>query len=486
MVKNSINFEAEFLLMEEERQRYSREEEDINRVIQRFERMKRNNENYFFDVSDFETIIDYYIERNNLSKAFEAASIASRQHPNSVPLQLRNAKVLLDRGRIEESLRILKRLEMLEPWNHEIFIAKGTGLAMMGDIEGALKMFDVALTKDSDDIENILYSISSVLQNLNYFRQVIPYLERLIEYEPDFPEHLFDIAYALEKIGDFEKSINYYNKYLDEDPYSDSAWNNLAMIYFKIRKYEEAIEAYDFALALNSHDELALQGKGLVLLNMARYEEAIQVFKEYLQDDQDNFEVLTFLGECYEKSGNYELARKYYYEAVEIDQDFADAWIGLGSVELKDGNADKSLACLRKAAENSSDNAEIWFLSGKAFLLNNNPKRALRCFRESLKIDPYFNDAWIELGKIIVSEKMIEKSIPFLERANRATGDIPGINFLLGTFYYYTGLENEAEAHLSTAIKLDPDIFNSFNQLLQLFEFNNKLETFINKFNSDN
>ncbi len=85
------------------------------------------------------SIIDYYIESNNSIKAFEAATLASEQHPNSVSIQLRKARVLLDKGRAVEALRILKKLENIEPGNHEIYVAKGTALGILGDIQGAKK-----------------------------------------------------------------------------------------------------------------------------------------------------------------------------------------------------------------------------------------------------------------------------------------------------------------------------------------------------------
>ncbi len=83
--------------MEDDKYGFSYEEE-VKHAVQKFERMKKNNENYFFDVIEFETIIDYYIESNNSLKAFEAATLASEQHPNSVSIQLRKARVLLDKG----------------------------------------------------------------------------------------------------------------------------------------------------------------------------------------------------------------------------------------------------------------------------------------------------------------------------------------------------------------------------------------------------
>ena len=104
--------------MEEDKASYSYEDE-LKEAVQKFERMRKNNENYFFDVIEFENIIDYYIENNNSIKAFEAATLASEQHPNSVSIQLRKARVLLDRGRAVDALKILKKLENIEPGNHE-------------------------------------------------------------------------------------------------------------------------------------------------------------------------------------------------------------------------------------------------------------------------------------------------------------------------------------------------------------------------------
>ena len=351
--------------MEEDKFGFSYEE-DVKHAVQKFERMRKNNENYFFDVIEFETIIDYYIESNNALKAFEAATLATEQHPNSVSIQLRKARVLLDKGRAVEALGILKKLENIEPGNHEIYIAKGTALGMLGDIQGAKKMFDFSLTLDSEDVENILFSITSVLQNLNYYKYLIPYLSRLIEMEPEFKAHLYDLAYAYEKIEDFENSIKYYLEYLEEEPFSDSAWYNLGIIYNKLELYDKAMEAYDYALVINSQNTFALFNKGNILSNVERYADAIPVYHEYLENEPDSFEAMTYLAECYEKLNEITMARKYYQEAIELAPDFADPWFGLGIIALNTGNTDDSLIFFRKAVRLDDENPEIWYLLGKA------------------------------------------------------------------------------------------------------------------------
>ena len=119
--------------MEEDKFGYHWEEE-VRQAIQKYERMRRNNEKYFFDVIEFESIIDYYIDNNNSVKAFEAAILAL----SSIRIQCQfnlESQVLLDKGRLLNFLKIL-RVENIEH-NHEIYYSKGTALGMLGDIQGA-------------------------------------------------------------------------------------------------------------------------------------------------------------------------------------------------------------------------------------------------------------------------------------------------------------------------------------------------------------
>jgi tetratricopeptide (TPR) repeat protein len=450
--------------MEEDKFKYSLEEE-IRQVVLKFERMGRNKEKYFFDVFEFESLIDYYIENNNSTKAFEAASLAIQQHPKSVSIQIRRARVLLDKGRAVEALSILKKQEDIEPGNHEIFITKGTALGMLGDIQGAKKIFDHALTLDSEETANILFAIVTVLQNLNYYEHLIPYLLRLIRMEPNYRAHLYDLAYAYEKIDKLSESIFYYEKYLDEEPFSDSAWYNLGVVYNKKELYNKALEAYDFALAINSLNTFVIFSKANILYNLDRYAEAIPAYLEFVEEEPDSFEALTYLAECYEKTGDTELAKKYFHDAIELEPEYADAWFGLGVIEYNSGNADEGLIYFRKAVRLDDENPEYWYLLGKTHYIKGETKTALTCFRESLKLDAYYNEVWIDLGKIILEEKLTGRAIPYLEKAYRVTGNLPGINYLLAVFFLHRGDREKAYRHLLVGIEIDKELFTEFRDI---------------------
>ena len=128
--------------MEEEKYGFSWEEE-VKQAVQKFERMTRNNESYFFDVIEFESIIDYYIESNNSRK-----SIRSSGSCNKAASQFSVYSAAEGQGASRQGsgrgkhYGFLKQLENIEPGNHEIYIAKGTAMGMLGDIQGAKRMFD--------------------------------------------------------------------------------------------------------------------------------------------------------------------------------------------------------------------------------------------------------------------------------------------------------------------------------------------------------
>lgn len=451
--------------MEEEKYGFVHDGE-VEEVIHRFENMRKNNESKYFDVIEFEAIIDYYLEGNNPVNAFEATSFACEQHPNSVPIQIRKARVLLEKGRPSDALTVVSRLEKIEPGNQDIYICKGTALAMLGSLNDAGQAFETALSSDGDDLENILYSITSVLQNLNLHEQMIPYLLRLADLEPDFPSHIYDLAYAYDKRGDYGNSIRYYNTYLEQEPFSDSAWYNLGIIYNKTGEYTKALEAYDYALAINPENTFALFNKANILSNLERYREAMDVYREFVEEEPESLEGLTYLAECYDKTGNEEMARKYYFEAIELTPDFPEPWYGLGLLALTRNKPEESIPPFKKAIQLDSDNPDYWFSLGKAYIMTGKLKEALKCFREALRKDSYFDEAWIEIGLIIMMTGAFSHAASLLNRARRVMGEVPGLLYLLASVYAHMGCRKEALESAARAAELDEELYEDYQILL--------------------
>lgn len=455
-------------------------DEDVSGIVERYESLRKNNENAFFDVVEFETIIDYYLEHNDVTYAYEAAEAAYRQHPNSVSLQLRRAKVLIDKGRAVEALKTIKIIESLEPDNFEVFIIKGAALGMMGDIQGTKKYFDLALSVDRSEEPSILLSITSILYNLNHYKILLPYLEKLIALEPDYPTHLYDMAYAYERLEEYEKAIDYYNKYLNSDPYSDNAWYNVGILYNKTNRLKEAVEAYDFALAVNPENIFALFNKGNILYNIGEYALALKSYLEYLEFEEESSEALTYAAECYDKTGERSIAIKFYLEAIDLDPEFSEPWFGLGVIYLSEDKKDEAIYYLYKAVSLDNNNPEYLYYQGKAqarFLEN---KDAVRSFMSALKLDPFYDNVWIDLGRLIITQGLYFKVIPLLQKALKITGDVHGLRYVIASSYLYCGEMDKCYYHLSKAMLLSDNTLNDFKDLFPENLLNDNLKQLLN------
>jgi tetratricopeptide (TPR) repeat protein len=161
--------------------------------------------------------------------------------------------------------------------------------------------------------------------------------------------------------------------------------------------------------------------------------------------------------------------------------EFADPWIGLGIIAMNSGDIEKSLIYFKKAAKLDGENPEIIYLTGKSLYAKGEKKAALKCFRDALKLDAFYDEAWADLARIIIGEKLISKALPLAEKAYKITGDVPGMNYLLASFYVYTANFESAFTHLSAAIELEPRLFEEYSDLFPESLLDKKIKKLLKK-----
>jgi tetratricopeptide (TPR) repeat protein len=120
---------------------------------------------------------------------------------------------------------------------------------------------------------------------------------------------------------------------------------------------------------------------------------------------------------------------------------------------------------------------------GKAHYAKNEKKAALRCFREALKLDVYYNEVWTDLGRIILYDGFTHKALPYLEKAYKIIGDVPGINYLLASFYLHFGYSEKAYRHLSLALDVDKELFRDFHDIYPKHLLNRKIKKLLENYN---
>jgi len=467
--------------MEEDRF-FSEEDDEITDLVKRYETAKANRKSDFFDVSDFESIINYYIEISNFNKALEVIVQATKQHPQSSTIQLKKAQILVERGQPLKSMKILRDIEVLESGNPEFYIMKGTTYSLMGDITRALKSYNKAVDSDGDNEEEILYGIALSLQHQNFFKESVNFLERAVHLNPGNNRYLYELGFAYEKMGDPKRSVKLYLNFLDEDPFSESAWFNLGVLYNKLGKKKEALEAFDFAIAINDENAIAIFNKANILADKGKYREALIEYLNYVEIEYESVDGVIAVAYCYERLGKYDLAEEYYRKAIAEEPEYAEGWNGLAGVEYERDNFDETVFCLKRAVKLDPDNSEYQVFLAQVFDLIGEAGGSYNAYKKALEIDPDNDDYKLELAEMLVKNRLWTEAILELD-VEQEENNMSIHNYCyLAIANFGVGNEKKGLFYLDKTLKINSGIMDTFYIFYPEWKTNTKIRKLIKKY----
>ncbi len=460
-------------------------DEESNELVNRYEEMLKSNKQYFFDVFEFETIIDYYIDINKANYALNVVKFASQQHPNSINIQLKEAQVLIDKGLAAQALKLIDQLQKIESSNSDVYLIKGSALNVLGKYTEAEKAFDIAINFTFEDKVDVIHSVAQSFDQIGRYKTSLKYLLEAYYIDRSNIVLLYDIGYCYEKLGQIEKSIDYYIQYLDREPFSENAWYNLGILYNKNENYEKAIDAYEFALAINPEFSVAYFNLANAHSNNEDYHKAIINYKEYLKIDDSSVEVLTFIGDCYESLNEYDLAINYYDQAISKDKYYADALFGKANIMLALDKADLALTYIERAILIDEVNADYYYILGNILNQIDQKEKALNAFKKAYSINPDELDFILALAEALINDNKISDAILLLNESIKDNADNAIIYYQLSACYFLASEKDKALKCFESGLKINPKKYmeiilfypdalenNDINNLLDVYYFN--------------
>lgn len=433
-------------------------EGEVRHTIARFEKMQRERAKTYFDVNEFEDIIDYYLTTNRLKKALDAIKFGLSQHPGSISIQHKEAQLLIDKGRIKESLQILKKISSVELSNYEVFITFGTALSIAGLTQEAIQKFDKALDLNPDERDEVASLIGFALQDLEKYSEAVKYFRLAYKINPERHSCLNELAYCYERSGQLAKAKVAYNKYLEKEPFSVMAWFNLSTVYTRMEDFEEALSAIDFAYAIDDMNPSVIFTRGDIFVSLQKYPEAIESYKEFLEVEYDNIKGLIALADCYENIGDLKKAELLYEQAKKIDPEAPEILFGMGMVQLRKKNYKLSRSYFKKAIEKDNENAEFWYALSLAFELQENKLDAIDAIRKALEYDPFEPNYWIFLARLLIETGDIPEAIETLNSSFSFLPKNPSIHYWLGIYNLLNNYSKEGLYHLEQGFSVDYDL----------------------------
>jgi len=436
--------------------------EIIPELVNRFENMIKNNTQYYFDVSEFENLIEFYIEDSDIKNASIAVKYGCAQHPKSPILKLKNAQLLLDNGFVTESLELTKELEKIEPSEFEIYILKANCYLELGKNQKAEESFNKAIENYHSSLDEAYHDIGYIYMSYEKNSLALKYLKKAVENKPTNYAAVFDYAYINFLSENYTQSINSYKFYLKKYPLSEQAWNNLGNVYATLGNKELAIEAFDYSISINKQFQNPYLAKAEILFSNNEFQKAINTYQELLEKDITNNSVYFLIADCYQNLEEYINAIKYYKKSIEIDSSFADSWYSIANILYKLKKYKPAIKFVEKAIELDSYEAEFWFLAAQISAEIGTFQSTCRHFKKTLELDPNYIDAWIAYSEYCYTKNFVDAGIQILEEAIKFNKKDSFLHYALSLFYLTLKNNKFAAYHFQIAANLNINFQNLF------------------------
>ena len=357
--------------------------EEENYSVLKFESMLKKNHVFFFDVDEFEEIIEYYLEFGKINKAKHALQLGLQQHPTASSLKLLQVEILIFEDDFQKASMIISDLEIIDPLNSEVFIQKANLYSKLNDHNQAIDLLRYALSL-TDDLVDVYSLIAMEYMFIENYAMAKKYFKKCLLEDIEDYMSLQQLVFCYDFLEEYDEAITFLNSYLDRNPYCEVAWYYLGKQYIIKDNLTEALRCFDFAIISDETFTGAYFEKAKVLEKLENFQKAIENYKITLTLDDASPLVYLHIGRCFEKMNEDETAEQYYLKAVHEDPQMSKSWMMLSDFHYVRSNYQKALKYITKVIHIEEDNPHYWRRYAEICLSLNDLNKAEHGFNQAM------------------------------------------------------------------------------------------------------
>ena len=437
--------------------------------ITRFELMLQSNRVYFFDATEFEEIIQFYIDSGSLRLAYKALEIGENQHPGNSGLKLLHVELMLLNNQYKEAEDVIDRLREMEPSNEYVYIHKAVILSKTKRHQEAISF----LNKGLEYCESQAEFHSMLAMEYLYLDSYIMAKEHFIkclEEDPKDTQALYNLIYCFESLENPDGAIEFLNDYLEADPFSEIAWHQLGRQYSSKGLLKQALSSHEFAVICDSDFIGAYFEMGKTLEKMKRYNEAILAYELTLSIAEPTAFALFHIGQCHIELGNTKLAIHYFKRTLNEDPLYEKAWIALIDLYFKNKEFEKALYYAKRSIQIDNVNVSTWKRYAQINFILGFLEEADLGFTECVNLGNYEVDTWVKWADVLKEMDDYPKAIEILQHGLEFHPESSVINFRLGGIYLLSSQSIEASFYLKNAYMSDAKQLSHFYETFPEFK----------------
>lgn len=445
---------------------YQEDRELMRELLRQYENLRTGRSHSFIEEESFEKIINYYEEKEELSKALEAADTAIEQYPYSSTLLIRKADLLLDLRRYRSALEILDRAALFGDSDINLYILRTDAYLALDEQENAVGLLEEALKKfDGDEKIDLLFELADVYDDYEEFEKVFDCLQMVLEQDPNNEEALYKICFWTDFTGRNEESIRLHQQIIDEFPYNELAWFNLAAAYQGLKLYEKSIDAYKYAIAIEEKFDYAYRNMGDAFIRLRKYRQAIEALEKVTELAKPEVVIYEAIGHCYDRLKNFADARFYYRKASHLNQEDGKIFYKIACTYYNEGQWESCVKQLEHAMRLHRPQPEYSLLMGECKMELGLFKDAVQYFSNVVRIRPRNVAGWEALIRCLYVANFLDEALEQVNAALQITNGKPIFLFYKSSVLLAMGKSKEAILQLEKAMTQAPRLLKKFVEL---------------------
>ncbi len=449
--------------------------------LSRFESMLKTNDVYFFDATEFEEIVQHYLNIGKHTLAKKAIQLGLDQHPHSIALKLLKVEVFIFEDNFEDAVKLINEIEAVEPHNDELFFQKAVILSKYKKHQEAIDVLKQSLDYVEDPVD-VWAMIGMEYLYLDDFDNARMNFAKCIDVDFEDYSSLYNIVYCYEMQEDFEQSIKFLRKYIDKNPYSEVAWHQLGKQYFELEDYENALKAFDYAVII---DETFIGGyleKAKSLEQLGHFEKAIENYLITLELDDPTAFAYVRIGECHEKLEAPGTAIEFYKKAVYEDPLLDKAWLLLTNLYCEAENYNKASYYITKALQIDDSNIMYWRKYAEINIKLNFFDETVKAYQKCIDLGDIDIEVYIAQTDVLIYLGEFKNALKVLIKAKNTYKEFAELEYRLFGLFMIEGKEQYAFIHLKNALSIDCEGLSVIEDLFPSVSENEKVQRIISQF----
>lgn len=446
---------------------FRKDREELRELLRQYENLKNGRQHLFLEEEAFERIIEHFDEKDELSKAMEAAEFAIEQFPYSSLLMIKKADLLLASRKYWEALEILEKAEIFDSSDINLYILKTDAYLALDKQSKAVELLEAALLQfDGDERIELLFELADVYDDYEEFDKVFDCLKLILEEEPNNEEALYKICFWTDFTGRNDESIKLHQQIIDEFPYNELAWFNLGAAFQGLKLYEKSIDAYLYAVTIDEKFDYAYRNMGDAYLRLRKFKDAIEVLEKVLELSRPEDVIYEAIGHCYHKLSNFAQARFNYRKASHLNPEDSKLYYKVALTYINEEQWESAVKQLESAMRVHRNNPEYNLAMGECKMQQSLYKEAIQYFGNVVQSRPKNSAGWEALIRCLFKAENFEDAMEQSLEAIKMTEGKPIF------VYYYCGClfalkkTREAILQLENAMEKSP---TQVKKLIDLF-----------------